>query len=870
MSNLKLAKYRPILFSRLRMLLAIILIFINADFSQARVDDGTWLRNWMLCGPIPLESTSSTVPDVIHLPGFETDYLSQHGGEKSPKVKVGQTEKFTTGTAKWFKYTSPDSIINLDQAISNKSYVLAYGYCEFNSPSELICVLALGTNDGGRLWLNGEVIWDRSEGRGLQPDDDLLIVKLRKGQNRILLKVEERGGTWGFCVRFLPFEIVSKSGQIPIFSVNNRDNGQPYLQFLQPESIIKTIFNSLQIQVISPQGPGRIWWQHNWSKEPQMPIDIEFANFKNYKLRLEGILMDGEKWQTELPFSAGKRIDYSLFENGKTDYTIYISPDASESEKWAAKELQHWVEAASGAKFPIQSAEQPLKNQEIIIGFNNRLAKQLGKKVEPPDENDESFTYQNVGPKILIWGGKARGSMYGVMSFLENELGIRWYTPSVTHVPQKTFFRFDELNHSEAPTIRVRNDFYYEAFKPIWAARNKINGAMNYREQPGGLECYWAVHTFYRFMPPDEFYEKHPEYYSLIDGKRVHDHAQLCLTNPAVLQIVTDRLKETMRKTPEYLIYSVSQNDWRNPCQCEKCQAIAQREESESGPLIWFVNQVAQAIEKKFPDKFVGTLAYQYTRKPCKTLHPRQNVVIRLCSIECCFAHDFHHCPENASFIADLQGWAEISPHLYIWDYVVNFSHYIMPYPNFRVLQPNIKTFRDNKAIGIMEQAAYQSRGGEFAELRAYVISKLLWNPECNVETVINDFMYGYYGRSGQYIRQYFDLLHNRLTAITHIHLGLRPEDRLFSEEFVQEADKIFDIAEAVADNETIRQRVEMARLPLMYLKCKRTPNIAIYDGTYSRFTEIVKREGITHYAEAGVPHRQGFHQKIESIKKTR
>ena len=104
-----------------------------------------------------------------------------------------------------------------------------------------------------------------------------------------------------------------------------------------------------------------------------------------------------------------------------------------------------------------------------------------------------------------------------------------------------------------------------------------------------------------------------------------------------------------------------------------------------------------------------------------------------------------------------------------------------MPYPNFRVLQNNIRMFRDNKAIGIMEQAAYQSRGGEFAELRAYVISKLLWNPECNTEKVINDFMYGYYGRSGQYVRQYFDMLHGRLTEDTHIHLGLRPDDKLFS-----------------------------------------------------------------------------------------
>jgi hypothetical protein len=97
------------------------------------------------------------------------------------------------------------------------------------------------------------------------------------------------------------------------------------------------------------------------------------------------------------------------------------------------------------------------------------------------------------------------------------------------------------------------------------------------------------------------------------------------------------------------------------------------------------------------------------------------------------------------------------------------------------MLQQNIKTLQQNNSIGIMEQAAYQSRGGEFAELRAYLISKLLWNPDCNVEQVINDFMYGYYGRAGQFVREYFDYLHSRVTPETHIHLGLSPDDKLFS-----------------------------------------------------------------------------------------
>jgi hypothetical protein len=189
-----------------------------------------------------------------------------------------------------------------------------------------------------------------------------------------------------------------------------------------------------------------------------------------------------------------------------------------------------------------------------------------------------------------------------------------------------------------------------------------------------------------------------------------------------------------------------------------------------------------------------------------------------------------------------------------------------MPYPNINVLQSNIKTFQKNHAIGIMEQAAYQSRGGEFSELKSYLISRLLWNPDCNTEAVINDFIFGYYGRAGQYIRQYFDLLNSRVTPDTHMHIRLAPEDKLFSEELVAESCRIFEKALKAAENEEIMHRVEMAYLPMMYLKCKRTPVLARYDGTYERYSNIAKREGITHYAEYGetIP---SFNAGVENAK---
>ncbi len=221
-----------------------------------------------------------------------------------------------------------------------------------------------------------------------------------------------------------------------------------------------------------------------------------------------------------------------------------------------------------------------------------------------------------------------------------------------------------------------------------------------------------------------------------------------------------------------------------------------------------------------------------------------------------------------------MQGWSAIAPNMYIWDYVVYYQHYLMPYPNMNVLQPNIKTFRDNNAIGIMEQGAYQSCGGEFSELRSYLISRLLWNPDCDVENVINDFIYGYYGRTGRYIREYFDLLYGRKTSGTHLHIdnstfkAFSAEDPIFSGDFLNKANLIFDNAEKVADNEEVLRRVEMASIPILYLKCKLNPVDARNNGTYKKFRKIADRENITHYAEWGEEaSRESFHHSIEDAK---
>ena len=846
-----------------------------------KIVSGQFVKSWLLLGPIPLQLQSDPDKSWDHLPGFKTDYLQKYGGETKLVVKAGDQVKTTNKTLNWKYWQSADSIVDLAVALSKSYPVFAYAYTEVEASEAGVQMIGLGSNDGAQLFVNGATVFDYPGQRGIKIDGDLIPVLLKKGTNHLLLKVEQHGNKWGFCLRFHDFSAASALERGDLFKVWAGETGVASVVSSYLPEVLDHLIQTINISISDIHG-------NEILKEARTssfctPLKIPSANYQPYQAILEVQLKSGERLKKTIEFTAGKRIAYALFSHGKSDYRISLSKNASESENWAAKELQHWLKEMGGAELPLLPADPAYKGPQIFIGtpFDYAQGPVASSKSSPSSQSsrssltsqssnalaEESFHYYNEGPNIFITGGKQRGTMYGVFEFLERELGCRWYTPTVSVVPKREEMKFVWFDHAEKPGIRVRNDFYFEAFDPTWATRNKMNGAMGYREQPGGIESYWAVHTFFPLMPPTEFYKKHPEYYSLVDGKRIFERAQLCLTNPDVLKIITDRIKKRMRESPEYLIYDVSQNDWHNPCQCDKCQAIAKAYGGESGVIIWFVNQVAAAVEKEFPDKFIGTLAYQYTRTPPKNIRPRQNVVVRLCSIECCFAHDFKSCPENKSFLEDLKGWSALAPHMYIWDYVVNFGHYVMPYPNFRVLQSNIQSFRDNNAIGIMEQAAYQSRGGEFSELRAYLISKLLWNPECNTESVINDFMSGYYGRAGKFIRQYFDLLHNRITPNTHIHLGLTPGDTLFSDDFVQQSCDLFKEAVKVADNDEIVRRVEMCSLPVLYLKCKRTPVVARQDGTYETFCRVAKRENVLNYSEAGELERKAFHVTVENAK---
>ena len=546
-----------------------------------------------------------------------------------------------------------------------------------------------------------------------------------------------------------------------------------------------------------------------------------------------------------------------LFWDGKSDYSIVVASDAPESEQYAAMELRDWIKEVSGAELPITGLDGGVKGRRLVVGYNP-IVEELVPGVSKPGDRDDSFTWENCGGDILFWGGSKRGTLYSVYSFLEDELGCRWYSSKVSVAPKKSSWKFRKLSNHEEPGIIIRDNCVLDVrTNPAFSARVRNNfiklpGKGSGETIPGTAEGYWGVHAMGSFISPAEFYHSHPEYFSYRDGKRLDNYSQLCLSNPEVLEICIERVKQVMRDNPDFLIYSMEQNDNYLFCECDECKALAERYGGQSGVMLWFVNQVADAVKEEFPDKFIGTFAYQYTRHAPKDIVPRDNVVVRLCSIECCMLHGYDECEQNLSFLKDLQDWSAIAPHLYIWDYVTDFAQYCLPVANWKSMQPHIQDFRDNHAIGILEEGDYQTVSCEMREMRSWLLSKLMWNPDADVEALIKDFTDGYYGPAGPYIRQYLDL-EERILLRPGIHTlcYIESSNEMYTPEFISEGRRLFAEARAaVASDPVLSDRVETAEMPLCFLEMERTPLNGLNDGAYDLIKRVVGREGIDRMAE--------------------
>ncbi|MFA6243517.1 MAG: DUF4838 domain-containing protein [Candidatus Hydrogenedentales bacterium] len=514
-----------------------------------------------------------------------------------------------------------------------------------------------------------------------------------------------------------------------------------------------------------------------------------------------------------------------LVENGVSAYRLVLASTASPSEKKAAEELQAQFQKSTGAQLPIETADAVGDKPAIVIGCGP-AAKALGVDPTPESLGEQGYVLKTVAPHIVIAGTPMAGTLYGAYDFLERALDVRWFAPGVTREephPSVVLPAYDEL---VKPAFLWRNTSYeWPGADDAFVARQRRNSGEGGADNPYGIQYsfYGTCHSYLGFIPTGEFFDTHPEYFSEIGGKRLGFETQLCLTNPELLELVTERMLQRMKDRPELRQYNFSQEDYYNYCECAKCKEINDKYKTLGGTQFWFVNQLAERTSKVYPDKLISTLAYMYTEEPPVDMVMHPNVAVWLCHMyPCCDSHPIATCPLNAEYKRRAEAWSKICSHLYMWHYIVDFAHYFNPFPNFRSMAADMRFYKSIGVEGIYQQGmGHSGGGGEFSLLRPYYGMKLLWNPDQDPQAIIDEFLKGYYGAAADPIGRYIALINDKVEKDNvHIHLYVNPAQGHFPDDILAKADELFNEAEAaVAQDAELLERVKVARMPLTYAR---------------------------------------------------
>ncbi|MEI6680255.1 MAG: DUF4838 domain-containing protein [Mariniphaga sp.] len=500
----------------------------------------------------------------------------------------------------------------------------------------------------------------------------------------------------------------------------------------------------------------------------------------------------------------------AIVKNGKPTGRIVVGQHCK-TDQQAAGLFNYFIKKITGASLPIVSPDTKREKGDLIIETRD-TQKSSGNF---SGIEDDGFSFSSNDSTFRITGIKGSGTVYGAVDLLENYFGVRYFAAGACTYPSR-----HEMALPQRLTKTVNPSFRFRQTQAYSLAADTLFKIWHRLKNPGEIFAgnYW-VHTFDRILPSAKYGKVHPEYFSFINGQRRPGAAsQWCLSNPQVFEIVSKRVDSIFTANPNQKMISVSQNDGNfTNCSCDQCKAIDDEEGSPAGSIIRFMNKLAA----RFPDKEFSTLAYLFSVAPPKLVKPLPNVNIMLCDIDCYREVSLTENPSGMAFMKNMEGWAKISDNIFVWDYGINFDNYVSPFPNFHILQTNMQLFKKNHVNRHFSQIA-GSKGGDFSELRSYVVAKLLWNVNCNVDSVIQSFLSGYYGAAAPYLYQYMKIQEGALLG-SHIPLWIYDtpithKNGMLSPSLISRYRRLFDEAEkAVAADSTFLKRVWQQRLSVQY-----------------------------------------------------
>lgn len=521
---------------------------------------------------------------------------------------------------------------------------------------------------------------------------------------------------------------------------------------------------------------------------------------------------------------------------GASEYSTIVYPDrlfVGDTDR-ETLELEGAVEYLKSALESITSAQfnlLPCRNYAGDKAFVLATDADCG-------ASQEGYRLKITEETISLLATDYEGLTCAVYAFLEEKLGCMFVARDYDYLPKLDTVYLDKQDYSFTPSVTWRYVYCDESDIPKDEDGNRsLYGNYRYSKLrlngSGNNDWYRWVHTSFSYISPEEYFDEHPEYFSMYMGKRTYEQGpvsgQLCWTNEDVYEIISTKVLQEMRDNPDIHIWDISQMDtWESKgkgCACDACKAIDKREGSQMGSLLTFINRLADEVKKEFPDNYISTLAYNYSDEPPKNLKPRDNVIIKLCLMpgDCASSYaqpDGKYSEKGHDLV---EKWGKVAKHIVIWDYNIDFHNYMMPFPVLDTLKANNDFYIENNVYGMFHQMS-ADKGGDFAELNSYVMARLMWDKDVDVQQLFNKFLTVYYKEAAPYIAQYYGLLRENVQKSgQQLYIYADPAQYYTSYLSPSDLDDYLDIfqeaEQAVSYDSKLTNRVKLAKKGVLYVK---------------------------------------------------
>ena len=445
-------------------------------------------------------------------------------------------------------------------------------------------------------------------------------------------------------------------------------------------------------------------------------------------------------------------VEYTFWKNGSANCCIVLPAKAEPAEKEAARLLQKSFRQMGNVE--VKLSNLPVKGKVNIHLGSVPAGKKLLAAAGRLDR--DGFIIRDMDKEnLVITGGGALGTLFGVMEFLERYAGVMWVWPGKygTVMPRKKEFKASVVPQREEPAFRVRQlgvDISMAHFFRF-AIRNTSDERAQYS------------HNINKTMPP-KLWEKHPEYFNMLNGVRrkpVKMKRQACTSNPDVVRLFIAGAKRYFKRFPERESFSVAQSDGGHFCECPQCRALdVPGVPGVTDRYFTFVNQVAAGIAKEYPRKFIASLAYgDGTQEPPVKISLRPNVIP-------CLVIPSMTDPERS-----VQEWAKKATSLYAYFHLHGREN---PKLYASVFARYLRFLKKNKVVGIcgeLHPALPKLNGSyEIDGPRSWIIAKLIWDPHRDPGVLLKEFCSRFYGAAAAPMERYYQTLEKAWMKQKKIH----------------------------------------------------------------------------------------------------